>query len=524
MDFDKKYAGKLAAGFYLDNNRLYFVCLGQKGKSVELVHAESVQLNSLLSAVAVGEDLIGAGGLDFDDDGNFDLTSDSGDDAFLNHSDNSDSEDSAIIASLLNQLPAKNIKAGVSLPEPFIYYTYFYSDWGLSGKKLKDKVIEELAKQRSEEEPLSPDSLFLMKLADGRVLAIVRDQDVNLFGSLQEIRRQRLAKVPQLQFVETAEMSLINLVNQHYDIDEKEITVIINVGNESSRLIFLQGHEIYNISYIIGAGIDSDNVCLTIYSRILLEQDNLNLHQIDHIILTGEARKAGLKNLLINKFQDKINIDLLELREPGIHGIDEYLSEFAVAIGAATRVLEGSSDRTYDVDLMPPGVREEQKVFKLGVVGWFLLIMIPVLAFFATMKMIQQEERLEEARKEFRIAKTLHEELQPFAKQHEQITNKLASYEQAVVLVDSLMSGTKDGSTFIRQLSSAVGKSAPLWLTEFARRSNGSVIIKGYSLYRNRIPRFAKLLPGEVSLNRVEVIEIREREVYQFQLTTKPVK
>ena len=60
-------------------------------------------------------------------------------------------------------------------------------------------------------------------------------------------------------------------------------------GAEFTRLIFMRGEHFHQFAPIIGEGYDSPNLQNTVYSRLLLEQDNLAIPHIRRIILAGEC-------------------------------------------------------------------------------------------------------------------------------------------------------------------------------------------------------------------------------------------
>ena len=62
-----------------------------------------------------------------------------------------------------------------SFQEPKVYYTNFYSDWGLEGAKLKQKVIQELSTEQSDFGVRIPDSVGVIKSASGELITVASD-------------------------------------------------------------------------------------------------------------------------------------------------------------------------------------------------------------------------------------------------------------------------------------------------------------------------------------------------------------
>ena len=90
----------------------------------------------------------------------------------------------------------------------------------------------------------------------------------------------------------------MNLVRMNYDLQPQDVSVVIYVGVEFTRLIFMRGDHFYQFAPILGEGYDSPNLQNTVYSRLLLEQDNLAIPRINRIILAGESQRIGFKEFL----------------------------------------------------------------------------------------------------------------------------------------------------------------------------------------------------------------------------------
>jgi len=511
MDWEKKYSGKLAVGIFVEDTLLHVVCLAREDNKTRLVEAEILQMAGVEQEIPLEQEVLADGTQA--NDSPFEFSDGSGEDAFLS-AEGSDVSAEAL-AGVLNRLPNKRFKLALSLPEPMVYYTSFDNDWGLKGTKLKKRIIEEISASRSEGTQLSVEQVHVLKLADSRILAIVNEDDTSVLDVHNALRGNSLRRTPWIDFVETAEVSLVNLINTNYEFTEDEISLVIYVGSESSRLIFMHGKEIYNISNLIGAGLDSPSVANTIYSRLLLEQDNLNLHKMDNIILTGEAFEAELKEFLVSKFDEDVNLEYLQFNSLDVSGIDPLLSRFSIAIGTALRSLN-KGETEYKVDLIPKSIREGQKSFKLGPVGWILLALIPLLTFFFTFQSVKQQEQLAELGSKITAVSSDLDSRRNVEPTYNAEKKKLAAYDRTLTLVDSLLVGTKTWSGILRQISRSTAQVKGIWVTDVVQSSKTEIRVEGYSLYRDRVSQFADALTYNSNLAEVELEEIQDKEVFSF--------
>jgi hypothetical protein len=520
MSKKKKIPGKYAVGIFTEGLFLQVACLTKKGNKIKLVDAEIIKLAERLETVDVGKNLVlepveVLSESTLQDEMTPDLD---GSDLVFNEPDARSEEDNiAILSKAIGKYSAKKFDLAISLAEPQIYYAYFNTQWNLQGDKLKAKIIEQLSKERQGADVLKPEDLHIINLPDGRIMVIVRDTEINLVNLIKSSPKSVVKHTPVINFVESAEISLINLVRENYDFKDNETTIIVYLGHEYSRMIFLRGNDIFNISYIIGAGLDSENISNTIYSRILLEQDNLNLPNINNILLTGEAIEADLHSFLKNKLSDGINIDYVRFANLDLPGIDPLLSRYAITIGAAYRILEENNQNFYEVDLTPREIKEGQKKFKLGPLGWFLLLLLPLLTLFTTVKTNYQQRELTQIVSQVQFNQAELSLLQEIETRLNVQRTKISQFDKAFGILDTLTVGTKTWSTFLKNLADQCQRIRHIWITDFSANSNNGVVLKGYSLYRNRIPRLARAL-GNTSLNKVEVQEIRDLKVYNFEI------
>ncbi len=519
----RRNSAKYAIGIYVEGEYLQVVCLSKKGKKIRLVDAEILKLAERLETVTSENEIVFESvdvleGDTVSSNPPPDMPQDSF--VFTESEEKKQKDNIDILEEILSKYLSKKYQLSISLAEPQIYYAYFNTDWNLQGDKLKNRIIQELSKERQVSTRLKPDDLFIIKLSDDRILAVVRDTNINLINLIETVQKNLGRRLPYISFIESAEISLVNLVKENYHFKDDDISVIVYVGHEYSRLIFLRGNDIHNISYIIGAGLDSENIANTIFSRILLEQDNLNLPRLDNIILAGEAYEVQLDAFLKQKLSDEINIDYIKFQKIDVSGIDPLLSKYAVAIGAAQRVLDSSNPVLLNVDLTPFEVRENQKKFKLGAAGWFLLLLIPFLAFFTTIKTSYQHRELNQIISQVQFNRSELSHLQEIEMRLNVQRTRLANLDKALQILDTLTVGTKTWSTFLKNLADYCKSIGDIWITEVKPSKEDQVVLSGYSIYRNRIPRMARAL-GNASLQKVEVQEIRKRKVYHFEIVVK---
>lgn len=504
-----KGPNKTVLGLFVDGFDIKLAHLSIKGKKVTVHELRSATLVSKLEERKPMEisALVGADGGDaFSLPGAVPETGGGGDD------------NDAVLLGLLAQYPARKYSLAYAISEPALYYHPVESDFGLKGKKLKERLLEELRGVRAFQ-PAS-DAVDHIRTDEGGVLSIVREDGLTLINSLENVKSYIGNRLPRIPVIDSADVSLMNMVRMNYAFDPGEVAVLIYVGVEYTRLIFMRGNEFHQFAPILGEGYDSPNLQNTVFSRLLLEQDNLAIPRISKIILAGESRRIGLKEFLTQQLPDQEvdyllapSLDLSEL-PPDQH---EAVSEYAVPIGTAMRVLATGNKKLYEINLLPSHVREGQRVFKLGWHGYLLLALLFASTLFFTWQIAKKTQEIKDQGLVLQVKQSQIEENQTLQNSIQSIEAQIARFQTSMALYDSLVPGADRWSKAMTQLSHGIEDLNSLWVTDFSTGGGGLVTMNGFAVYRTRIPRMASLFESSL-LKEVIVREIREQTVYNYKI------
>ena len=431
----------------------------------------------------------------------------------------SQSEDNnAVLLGLLAQYPSNRYSLTYSLSEPAIYYHILESDFGLKGKKLKDRILEELKNIRAFQP--AADAVDAIKTDEGNLLCVVREDGLSLINSLENVKGFIGGRIPFIPVIDSADISLMNTVRLNYDLQPQEVSVIIYVGVEFTRLIFMRGDHFYQFAPILGEGYDSPNLQNTVYSRLLLEQDNLAIPRIHRIVLAGESKRIAFRDFLIQQLPEQEveyllapRLDTTELTAEE----QDMLSEYAVPIGVAWRVLEPNNPLVYKVNLLPAEIREGQRVFKLAWHGYLLMLLLFLSTLFFTWQIGQKSRDIRELRDVLTLKEGQRAENQTLAGSIQTLQEQLGRYKTSLALYDSLVPGSERWSKVLTQVSHGVEDLNSIWLSDFAAGQEGLIKINGYTVYRTRIPRLATLFDNSL-LKEVNVQAIRDQTVYKYNI------
>ena len=506
--------GKRAFGIFIDGYELKFVEVAAVRGGIALKNFRTEHLVRKLDEVSVQEpamSLAGGEGIDFSSPAPLQTESAQGQES-----------NASALANLL--AGEKGYVLAHAIAEPGIYYHVLDSDFGLKGEKLRRRVMEELEGIRTA--TLAPDAVGYLPLEEGGILCAVREDGVGFLRLLDLVRPMMKRVRLKISVYEPSDIALVNLVRLNYAFHAEETTVIAYIGSETSRLVFLKGEHLWHIAPMISEGADSPSILNTVYSRILLEQDNLAVPKLTRILLAGEAVKLNAQEFFLRQFRE-VEIEYLVPKKLDLSqftlDIHPQLSEYAVPIASAIRALEPKEKRFYALDLLPASVREGQKSFKIGWHGCLLLGLIFLVTLLLTLQVASKRRDIRQGESALAAKKVQLLETIRIQNQIDSLNALRTKYQTAQALYDSLTPGADRWSKAISHLTRGVEDVNALWLTDLHSTQPQGMVVNGFSIYRSRVPRISNLFEG-ATLKQVIVQKIRDKLVYKYEIDVEKLQ
>lgn len=434
------------------------------------------------------------------------------------------SDNNSVLLGLLAKYSSSSYLLSYAISEPSIYYHTLENDFGLKGNKLKNRVLDELRNVRAVQPSI--DAIDFFSSADKNLMCVVREDGMTMLHVLEQVKPFLGKRLPRIPLIEVSDIALMNIARANYGFAPDEISAILYIGSEFSRLIFMKGSEFFHFAPVLGEGYDAPNIQNTVYSRLLLEQDNMGIPRIDKILLAGESQRIGFDEFLRHQLPD---VDVQYLRTPYLDSsnlppdLQERIPEFTVPIATAWKVLNDVHPAFYHVNLLPESVREGQRTFKLGWHGYALAILVFLSTLYFTREYTKIKQDVSSKQQTMLQLQTRVAENDRLKAAIAEKNDQRTRYNTALAVYDSLVPGSERWNKNIAQLTKGVEDLKGIWITEIRALANGAMSIQGYALYRARIPRIAALFDNS-TLAKVEVKEIREKAppVYNFLITVPP--
>lgn len=426
-----------------------------------------------------------------------------------------------LLYNLLSSADAKRTDLGLSVPAGEAIYQIL-KDVDFSDTKKKDlQVIVDDRLEALHGVSKAEDHYSYFVREDGALLLASIDDEPELLKLLNRTREIYRGKL----FVNEVlpdEMLLLGLIRANYELEEDSITGVVQLGETTSRILFLKGDQLWIVSPIITEGIKNSKFLNTIFSKILFQLDTGEVPSLDRLIVCNNSLGRPAIEFFKDRFQD-VEVSEFEFSESVFDPEDinpASIPSFTTAIGAAWAASGFEKEKFPGLSFLPNYVIDRQKIFKLQWHGFLLLLFILLTPIISNHFYTQNATEIDRLENEARSLDRQIQSLEPTVQQYNRITNELDQIQTKLMLLNELNQGTLRWSSNMDLLNSSVKNVNAIWLTSMQQLNDGEVEISGYSTYKNRIPQLADYFNNATLIN-VSASEIREQDVYQYQYVIK---
>jgi len=434
---------------------------------------------------------------------------------------NSDMEASSIneVASALSGLNLTKELFIPALTEPSLYYHLYEGPRPNKPAKLKQSIIEEILETKNVS--VERDSIDFVELSDKSLLSVFLVGEVaciNLINSVAAKNNKKHYKVPT---VKSSDLSLAYYVAKKKKFFPDDHSLIVYIGKEYSKLIFLHGRRLKHIGTTLDIGTSNLHTYDVYFSKILLEMENGGIPSLDNIIVCGEDDSENLILSFYGTFPEA-NVSRLEFDELDLSEIDdetkEKFSVYSIPIATAIDYYDELANLHHGISLLPKSVREEQKLFQFAWHSYIVLPFLFIAAFFFTQRMLENNSTINKLDKEITEKTILMRQNQETLGKIAELEGKISSFDQTQAILDSAAVGTGIWNEILRDISRFTGKKKSIWLTNLTRVDRDNALAEGYSLSRYALTDFAYSIES-ATLNSMFYEALRDRNAYKFNLT-----
>jgi len=425
------------------------------------------------------------------------------------------------VTTLANSLAGINLNKSLFIPaltEPALHYHIYEGSKQLAAAKVADDIIDDI--QESKNITVEKQNLGYVELADKSLLSVFLGGEVagiNMINSLARYHGKRHFKIPS---VKSAEISLAYYVAKTKKFFPDDQSLIVYIGKEYSKLIFLQGRKLKHIGATLDIGTLNLHTYDVYFSKILLEMENGGISSLDNIIVCGEDDSENLILSFYGTFPEA-NVSRLELSDVDLGGLtpeeEEKFSAFSVPVAIATEYYDELENLHKGINLLPKYVKEDQKFFQFGWHGYVMLPLLFGVTFFATQYILENQKEINQLDNQIAEQTILMRQNQEILTKIAEVETKISGFDQTQAILDSASAGTGVWQQVLKHISNFAGSKNSMWITKL-NFAEGKVTIEGYGTDRNVLTEFAYSVESAV-LKSVSYEALREQNIYKFLIT-----
>jgi Tfp pilus assembly protein PilN len=425
------------------------------------------------------------------------------------------------VTTLANNLAGINLNKSLFIPaltEPALHYHIYEGSKQLAAAKVADNIIDDI--QESKNITVEKQNLGYVELSDKSLLSVFIGGEVaciNMINSLARHHGKRHYKIPS---VKSAEISLAYYVAKTKKFFPDDQSLIVYIGKEYSKLIFLQGRKLKHIGATLDIGTLNLHTYDVYFSKILLEMENGGISSLDNIIVCGEDDSENLILSFYGTFPEA-NVSRLEFSDVDLGGISpeekEKFSAFSVPVAIATEYYDELENIYTGINLLPKYVKEDQKFFQFGWHGYAMLPLLFGVTFFVTQYILENQQDINQLDSQITEQTILMRQNQEILTKIAGIETKISGFDQTQAILDSASVGTGVWQQVLKHISNFVGSKSNMWITNL-NFAEGKVTIEGYGTDKNVLTEFAYSVESAI-LKSVKYETLREQNTYKFLIT-----
>lgn len=319
------------------------------------------------------------------------------------------------------------------------------------------------------------------------------------------------------------ESVMMGLYRNHYKMDSEIITALLQIGKKKSRLLFMRGDQLIQVSPVINEGFDHKNYLNTIFSKILFQIDTGEVPALDQLIIFNNKKGEKVLDFFRSSFSE-LKIEEFKLNSQKLaysDSLKEIVPFYSTAIGLACVAAKKEITKKIDLSFLPSYVIDQQKTFRLQWHGIMLLILIGLSPILINYFYQQNSAEIDSLESENNQLTSMITEVNPFVQRSEELSQELSLMQNQLTLLTDLNEDNIKWTVTMDRFNRAVQNVGSTWVTSF-RQNEDVLMIDGYSLFKGRIPELAGQFESVTLLN-VRKQELRERDIYSFSMMIRDV-
>lgn len=502
---------------YMEGNDTKFGIFVREKKQIKLIRAASVDIYGGSSKSSSDE--LSLQSFDTEPGVQFEGI----DSGIVDNAPSSGSVMEGVIMSELGGYKLQNCSFIPILTEPTIYYHIVSKKTTGAGMTGTQEILSDNGDLK--EKKIDRETYGKVEMADGGTLTVYVRQDIpglRMLNKLAQYNHYGRGYYKVIS-IKSAEVSLVNYVAKKKKFFPDDYSLIVYIGKEYSKLVFMQGRKLKHIGSTLDIGTSNLHTYDVYFSKILLEMENGGIPTLDNIIVCGEDVSENLILSFYGTFPET-NVSRIDFDELDVTGLSDEqrskISAFTLPIAVATEYFEEQAKEYTGLNLLPKYVKEGQKFFQFAWHGYLLVPFLFAAVFFVTYQILVNQDSLKKLNKNIELQTELRNQNNQILSKIDEITGRISGFDQTQKILDSVAVGAEVWTKYLAQISDFASTKRNYWIRSLSKDEVKSAKMEGHALDRNVLTEMTANIDSAI-LKSINYDPIRNKSAFRFTITFK---
>ncbi|MCB5230447.1 MAG: hypothetical protein WCX83_02685 [Candidatus Cloacimonas sp.] len=396
-----------------------------------------------------------------------------------------------------------------------------YKDLKSSSKASKKKILKEMKQSFYDDENPGVLSFAHFSKSDNSAVGISHEGKMELLENLIGINRSLSKKRYHYSYIQTNEIALINALKLNYSINSEDISAIIYIGLDYSRITLTKGYDFLLDLPIINEGSQSKDVINTVYSRLMLERSHLNLTFIANYFLAGDKLDDSMIEFIYSRQPDsQVNylnpLRLMEQEDYQEKYSEKTLAEFIVPIMLATIAAFPKESSLIRTNFLPKQLKEQQNLFSISTEGFLVLGLTLIVGLLSINLTLKQREQNSKIKLENTNLKSQIQVTQAVLDSVYVLSAELKQLEDNLNRIKNIVGDKNQWHYILNKISESFNSNRLSWISSIHDEGKGFRVV-GRTTNRRNIIVLAELFDGAV-IRYVNEDRIQDHTIWNFEI------
>lgn len=423
---------------------------------------------------------------------------------------------------LVNFYPVEDLAYIPVISEPYITYLVHHTKDFKKNVNIKNQLASAWKEITNFEFTL--ENIDYIEYKNGCVVSTIVQENIPILNEIRSLSNISETKSLNVLPLRSGDIALTNYVLRLYKPSVDDIYLIIYLGSDSIRLLFIKEGKLVHINRYLGFSFDRQGLISFLSSKIVLEMEYARISELTDIVVVGEVNDETVSAIKQSFPFAKVN--LLDFQLFSFATPDEELMNkahsYALPLVAAYDEVYPFQQIKKNLEIHSRRLSKISFFKRIDFLSIFLSLVLIGLILFSFETYNERKKSINEYKD--RITRLINSQAIPASElakinalsQRHDILN---SYKQSLEEVLKNKINWTDQLLLIDFFNPTKNK---MWITSINidDKNSSAILIKGLAIDRSKIPPLMSVL-NNAELNNIYIYEIRNKKIYQFEISSK---